>query len=775
MTHRFVRTHSKAGYRRTGTRAAQTLLSASVLAAATLLAPGAAFGQGLAGAVPFNYKSVQIVGGGFVTGIVGNPANGQPLYARTDIGGTYRWDPTAQKWIPLLDFLNNAQFNYIGTEAIGLDPNDPQRLYLAAGTYTESFEGNGAILVSNDQGRHFDIVPLPIKLGSNDAGRFAGERLLVDPNNGAHVYFFSRNNGVYGSLNYGQSWQPVPSFPVTGPTGTTADPGVGVIFGWFDKSSGTTNGFTRTAYIGVSDPTTGLYVTHDGGQTFAAVPGQPTGFYPNSMATDPSGNIYIAYGLSLSGNSVGPYSMSSGAIWKYAPASGTWTNSTPPNPNHESYGFGSVAVDPVNPQIIMVSTMDRYYPPPQDDIFRSIDGGQTWRSIQTNAKRDISLSPWVSFGQTPTGAGNWINHIYINPTNDNQVLYGDGQTIWATDDIEDADSVPTTAGAIAVGGPTDWYIDAKGIEETAILALVSPSSGPAHLISGLGDLGGFTHTNLRQSPAMGANIKPNIGNIGSIDFAAKHPLMIAQTGSAAPFGAYSTDGGITFKQFATTPLPLTTGSGSVALSANGATLLWAPQDAGAQTYYSTNDGAAWAVSAGSPAIQANGNSIQVRTDRVDAMSAYDYNPNTGALYVSSDAGRTFSQALTLATYGTLYVSPAAKGDLWFTGNGALSHSTDGGRTFTAIADVTGADNLGFGKAAPGSPDPTLFLRGSVSGEPGSYDAFFGSIDYGQNWFVINDAQHQYGNTTLLVGDPRVYGRYYIGTNGLGILQGDIAK
>jgi photosystem II stability/assembly factor-like uncharacterized protein len=769
---RLIRTVSM---RKAAVGASGRLLAVGAFALAGVLTPVAGQAQGLAGSVPFHYKNVRIVAGGFVTGIVGSQANGGPLYARTDIGGTYRWDSAAKKWVELLNFLNDAQFNYIGTEAIGLDPNDPQRLYIAGGTYTESFEGNGAILVSNDQGRTFTVVPLPIKLGSNDAGRFAGERLLVDPNNGAHVYFFSRENGIYGSLDYGQSWAQVQSFPVKGTTGTTSDPGVGVIFGWFDKSSGTINGFTKTAYIGVSDPKVGLYVTHDGGQTFAAVAGQPVGFYPNSMSTDPSGNLYIAYGLSTSGNSVGPYSMTSGAIWKFAPATGTWTNITPPNPTNESYGFGSVAVDPVNPQIIMVSTMDRYYPPPQDDIYRSTDGGQTWKSIETNANRDVSLSPWVTFGAAKAEAGNWINHIYINPTNHNQVLYGDGQTIWATDDIEDADSVNTTTGTIVVGGATNWYVDALGVEETAILALKSPPSGPAHLISGMDDLGGFTHIDLGKSPTAGANIKPNIGNIGSIDFAEKKPLVIAQTGNTSPFGAYSTDGGVSFKQFASTPVPLTSGAGTVAVSANGATLLWAPQDAGVQTYYSTNNGTTWTVSAGSPSIQSGQNSILVSTDRVDAKYAYEYNPNTGVLYVSTDAGHTFTQAQTLATYGTLYLSPAAKGDVWFSGNGALSHSTDAGQSFTAISSVTSADNLGFGKAAPGSAYPTLYLRGAIDNFPDGFDAFFGSIDYGKTWFVVNDEQHQYGNAVVLTGDPRVYGRYYIGTNGLGIVEGNLAK
>jgi hypothetical protein len=728
--------------------------------------------------VPFHWGHVQIVGGGFITGIVGHSLDSDLRYARTDIGGTYRWDAGTKRWKPLMQFLNDAQFNYIGTEAIGLDPNNTQTLYIAAGTYTESFEGNGAILVSHDQGRHFTIVPLPIKLGSNDAGRSAGERLVVDPNNGSNIYFGSRDNGLWFSHDYGLHWSQLPSFPVKGPTGTTADPGVGVIFGYFDRKSGiAAGGGTKTGYFGVSDPNVGLYVTNDGGQSFSPVPGQPAGMYPNSMSSDPNGNLYIAYGHSSSGNSVGPYSMNSGAIWKFAPGSGTtlgvWTNITPPNPNGESYGFGSVAVDQANPNIIMVSTMDRYYPPPQDDIFRSIDGGKTWKSLETNSVRDASLSPWVTFGAPNAQAGNWINHLWINPANGNEVLYGDGQTIWQTFNVSSADTVLTNPSQIVVGGVTNWSIGALGVEQTAVDSLISPTAGPAHLISGMGDLSGFTHTTLRRSPPQGADIKPNIGTGASLDFASLHPLTVVRVGNSKPFGAYSTDGGITFAGFASSPSAVSSGSGTVALTADGGTILWAPSDAGAQIYYSADGGNTWIAATGSPVSKAGQSAIIVVSDRIDPETAYVYNPATGILYTSNDSGRSFTAGPTLIMNGNLQASTLVKGDLWLSGGGTLQHSINGGRTFTMLSNVTSAQNFGFGAPFPFSKIPTIYMRGSIDHFPSDYSAFFASVDYGRTWFQINDEEHQYGNASVITGDPRVFGRVYIATNGFGIVEGDL--
>jgi xyloglucan-specific exo-beta-1,4-glucanase len=50
---------------------------------------------------------------------------------------------------------------------------------------------------------------------------------------------------------------------------------------------------------------------------------------------------------------------------------------------------------------------------------------------------------------------------------------------------------------------------------------------------------------------------------------------------------------------------------------------------------------------------------------------------------------------------------------------------------------------------------------------------FRSADEGASWIRINDDQHQYGWIGQTVaGDPRVFGRVYLGTNGRGILRGD---
>ncbi len=99
----------------------------------------------------------------------------------------------------------------------------------------------------------------------------------------------------------------------------------------------------------------------------------------------------------------------------------------------------------------------------------------------------------------------------------------------------------------------------------------------------------------------------------------------------------------------------------------------------------------------------------------------------------------------------------------------LWHSTDGGASFTKLSNVEQADTIGFGKAAPGASYQTLYTSAKIGGVRG----IFRSTDKGASWTRINDDAHQWGWTgAAITGDPRVYGRVYVATNGRGVIYGD---
>lgn len=96
--------------------------------------------------VPYSWKGVQIVGGGFVDGIIFHPTAKDVRYARTDRGGAYRWDEATRRWQPILDLVPYVDRNLMGVASVAVDPSDPNRVYLACGTYTNADPPNGAIL-----------------------------------------------------------------------------------------------------------------------------------------------------------------------------------------------------------------------------------------------------------------------------------------------------------------------------------------------------------------------------------------------------------------------------------------------------------------------------------------------------------------------------------------------------------------------------------------------------------------------------------------------------
>jgi hypothetical protein len=707
----------------------------------------------------YTWSPVTIVAGGYVTGIVMHPGQQGLMYARTDVGGAYRYTTAQGRWAPLTDWVTRANSNYIGIESIGIDPSDTSRLYLAAGTYAESFGSNGAMLLSADQGATFTTVPLPIKLGSNDNGRNAGERLQVDPNLGTTLYFGSRLNGLYRSTDRGQTWAQVSSFPVTGTTS-----GVGVVFETFVKSSSSTGSATKTIYAGVSATGTGsdpqsLYVSNDAGVTWTAVPGAPTGLYVTHGVLGPDGKLYLTYG-----DQVGPSGLTTGKVYQYTlPSTGTpngsWANITPPRANSYQGGYGAVTLDPSAPGTIMVSTLDHYYPV-GDDLWRSNNYGQTWYSINTvGAVRDTSLSPWLTFGAASvTNTGNWVGSMQIDPFNSAHVVYGNGQGIMATTNMTASDNLST---------PSNWTVAALGVEETVIEQLISPPSGPANLLSAIGDLGGFTHLSFTASPAAGAFSNPGFSTGTGIDFAQASPLNIVRVGygTSPKFGAYSTNGGTSWTPFSANPTGTTNGAGSVAISANAATILWAPSDSGAATAYSTNNGATWTVCTGAPTQQAP------IADRINPLIFYIYNAPSGTLSTSIDGGHTFAVTQTgLPTYGNLRAAYDAQGSLWLATNSGLYHTAhaDTGTPLTSVGTVSSAWGVALGAAKPGTSTLTLFVGGTIGGVAG----LFRSTDNAATWIRIDDAAHEYGYIDTLQADPRVFARVYLGTGGRGILYGD---
>lgn len=722
-------------------------------------------------AVPYTWKSVQMVGGGFVDGIVFHPKAKGVRYCRTDMGGAYRWNDTIKRWEPMLDWLPYEDTNLMGVESIAVDPADPDRVYLSCGTYTSPQTPNGAILRSSNRGRTFQRTNVPFKMGGNENGRGNGERMAVDPNNGNIIYLGTRNAGLWRSMDKGVTWNKVDSFlDVTEPVSSTNrqawwNRGAGIIFVVFDPSKKVKKIGSTTIYVGVSLMNrNNLFRSTDGGKTWKALPGQPVIYRPTHAVLAPDGNMYITYG-----DNAGPGRMSNGGVWKLNTKTDEWKEITPDKPDpsaNKSFGYAAVSVDSHNPQVLIVSSFNRSANG-GDDIFRSLDGGQTWKPVFGGGGTfDYSLAPYISH----TGI-HWLFDIEIDPFDSNHAMFTTGYGGHETFNLTDMDS----------GKPTKWNAMSTGIEETVALELLSPPKG-AQVITAIGDYCGFTHWNLDKPEPAGCFDNPHFGNTNGLACAESKPEIVVRVGIATQGKnnpnvniAYSLDYGKTWQPTDSMP-GKNSRLGHIAVSSNGNSWIWTPDRS--PVFFTTDRGKTWVKSKGIP------DNTRVIADRVNPDRFYAISLFEDKLFISKDGGASFEvQPIGLpggaikrggnrgdsrGGQDRIYATPGKEGDLWIAAFDGLYHSTDTGKSFVKLNGVQEIHAFGFGKAAPGKDDAALYLVGVVNGLRG----IFRSDDKAQNWVRINDDQHQWGLILHITGDPKKYGRVYVGTHGRGTLYGD---
>ncbi|WP_296952941.1 exo-alpha-sialidase [uncultured Massilia sp.] len=738
-----------------GTRAACAAVaalarSAPAVTVALALAAGGAWAGGadvdaaaavpspsLPRAVAYRWDSVAIGGGGFVTAVIPSRAAPGVFYARTDVGGAYRWDPQAWRWVPLLDWVAQDQAGFLGIDALAIDPRDASTLYLLAGIqYLNG--GRTAILRSHDAGKTFDIVDVGarFKTHGNGMGRQAGERLAVDPADGKRLYVGTRRDGLFVSGDAGSTWTRMAGLPVTA---TPNDAGIPIVL---PDPASVARGRAQRLFAGVSRSGSGgpnLYRSDDGGEHFAPVAGAPSDLMPQRAVLDGAGNLVVTYA-----NGAGPHPdkdgrepMDRGQVWKYHIASGKWTEITP---RGWTRPFAGVSVDPSHPRRLVVSTINTFVAQGDargDRIFVSSDGGASWTDvIGRGFARDAAGVPWLQ------GHGiHWTGSVAFDPADPRAVWVTSGNGVFRAADV---DAVPAT-----------WTFTVAGMEETVPLGLVSIPGGP--LVSAIGDIDGYLH----DDPARPGRIHaPQMGTTTGLDYAARSPRTMVRLGDSM----YLTrDGGAHWTKTAS----LQGRRGVVALSADGAVLLHVPERA-AVAWRSADGGARWTRVEGLARA-----GLRPAADPVDAAAFYAYDPENGALLARSDGGARVAPRASRPPGGAplIRLAPGRSGDLWVAlKEGGLAHSVDGGAQFALLPGVSFCGAIGFGKAAPGAAAPAIYIWGTVANVRGLHR----SLDGGASWARINDDAHQYGGPgdgQFVVGDMNRFGVVYMSTAGRGIVYG----
>ena len=708
----------------------------------------------------YNWKNVAYGGGGFVTGLVMHPQDKTGIYVRTDVGGAYKWDEENNKWKNLCEQFSMNDGNLYGIDGIALDPEDADIVYICAGKYdaerAERYQlwVNGKakyppcdVLKSTDGGETWVSTGLEKTFNGNGTNRSMGEPIMVDPLNSDKILTFARDNRLYCSEDAAESWYEVTGFPQIPVSGNSE----GLLEGYariilFDNSE--EGEYTRKVYAGIYNY--GVYMSNDGGKSWANISEQNGPNQPCRMVTDPeSGILYVA---------------DANGVFKYE--NNNWQDITPTGTYKK---YTAIDVDPNNPQrIYCLRTQGDGGRLFRGHIMRSDDGGKTWTDMYKSAEEIHTTDSWAPERHFMAN----VSCLKVNPLNSKEVWLSDWYGVWKTFDI---DKEPKQI----------WINDINGIEEMVAFTALSIPGGEYKLITGNADNDGAVWKDDVYEYPVNIQHFNDTTDTNDLDFCEEMPNIVVRASGNGSLGrwGYSTDYGKTWTQFKTFPNnaagPMLSGRICISSQVNSETknpaLMIMPVQS--PIYYSHDMGATWKESKGGPSNLISGRfawSYNFSSDRVVGDVFYAY--AGGAFYVSRDGGANFTQTVSdLPGYSRSFVraAPYMPGEVWVAlGFDGLYRSGDYGRNFEKVENITIAYMISFGKEAPGRTNPTLFLYGEVNGENG----IFRTVDMGKTWVKINDDKHQMGcEPTCLTGDRNTFGVVYIGTNGNGYWCGEPQK
>ena len=158
--------------------------------------------------IKYTYKNLSVPGGGFVTGFLFHPKEKNILYARTDIGGVYRYDFRNGRWICLADRITEFKRYLAQPISIAADEDNGERLFIMCGNAHYGFKsGKSALLVSDNKGNSCTEKLVPFHCNGNAPARSSAERLAYKS---GYLFFGTQGEGIWRSADKGDSWERLP-------------------------------------------------------------------------------------------------------------------------------------------------------------------------------------------------------------------------------------------------------------------------------------------------------------------------------------------------------------------------------------------------------------------------------------------------------------------------------------------------------------------------------------------------------------------------------------
>lgn len=766
--------------------------------------------------IPYEYKHCPVPGGGYATGFLYHPTQEGLLYLRTDIGGTYRFDRESQSWVYLIPHVNMEDLSQTYPIALAVDKDRPQMLYVMCGEYRKPC---GELAISDDCGDTFRVKEVPFFVHGNLAGRGTGERLIVDENDPATLWYASQRDGLWVTRDLGDTWQHVDALPEShltfvmqaqgqlivgsagvatmqdGMRGPALYVGDGKSFLPMEQPAGCVvegckiHGLTAQRW---SMDDKYLYVTFsaNGRNSFVAELG-----YSCDSGDAISGHV-VRYPLTPDG--FGP--MEDITPNAASPAQGVWLEHIQPGDMLE-WGFSGIAASRNTPGMLITSTISKYT---GDSIFLSWDYGATWKQILFDLKEgDIRFR--TSYMRPEHNAGtsiiHWLSDLKLNPFDDNESWFNTGTGVFRSFDLTK---------------DTRYYTDwSDGVEETVHLNVYGMPSGEVQALDIIGDLGGFAFTDLDKACRNSFDDKDGNRYITCInaDFPDLDPNRIVVTARGNWKG--KTKGGLILttdnaKTWNRLPMPYglteeidaccraiecpNTNPGWAAMSPDGQTIVYSMAQGSelpvTRVVVTHDEGRTYRrVLVYQPdGSEKTEGSFKVFADRLNSQLFYGFGDHSD-LYLSTDRGCTFHQLPTPDNLPTdvhfakidCANKTEVRGEAGRSGRFLMALREHGlwmlqyeNGAFTAQRLSQEGDwvyRAGFGLGEKGGDYVTghkaIYMNACIGGEYGFYRTF----DDCKTFERLNTDRQMYGEIISIDGDCRTFGQFYLATGSYGLIYG----
>lgn len=380
--------------------------------------------------IEFDYWS-QGKASGRVSSIAVSRLDPAVAYAAAAHGGVWKTTDGGVSWIPLTDGLSS-----LASGALAIDPTNDAVIYYATGEQHEAFDsyfGDG-LFKSTDGGANWVKIATRAQIGdyvariavhpetpstlyaassrglllSLDGGLNWSVRegadwafdLLIHPTNPDVLYGTVHANGVYKSVDAGQTWT-----PLAGGLPTS---------GFFRIQIGIGTSDPQVLYAGFTNAGGGLlgmYKTIDGGDNWTQLAGVPNylggqGWYDHCLIVDPTdADVCYAGGAY-------PYGPGIAGIIRTQNGGASWTDVTfgiddqPVHPDQHIFAFG--------PDGTLWLGND-------GGVWKTTDGANTW----INCNDGLEITQFYSLALHPTDPD-----LILGGTQDNGALIYRGSEVW---------------------------------------------------------------------------------------------------------------------------------------------------------------------------------------------------------------------------------------------------------------------------------------------------------------------------------------------------------